>query len=81
MLKITVSVKSDISTVYAYFTQEYLDSMPERGYGPYGKIEKRRCDSWSCFNGDYKRGQEREFIETVASEKYSSYHISWVNCN
>lgn len=84
MIAITESTRSDISTVYAYFTQEAYDSLPDPGEGPYGKLQKRKCDYWSCFNGSYNVGKEREFIAKVESEnpgKYERYHIGWDNCD
>ena len=79
--KISEGQKSDISTVIAYYTPEYYDSLPDPGNGPYGKIEKRKCDSWSCFWGHYNRGEEREFIKSIDCDKYEWFRISWSNCN
>ncbi len=81
MLKISESSKSDISTVYAYYTQTAYDALPDPGMGPYGKLQKPKCKHWSCFNGTYQVGKEREFIESIASDEFSHYHISWENCN
>ena len=71
---------SDISTVYAYYTEEYMKNDPQF-YGPNGTGYQKKCDSWTCFSGDYKIHKEREFIDTVDCDKYSSFKISWSNCN
>jgi hypothetical protein len=74
-IKITESRPSDISTVIAYFVN------PTERY-PNGEWIK--CDTWSCYDGDYKLGQEREFIagiESVSPGVYSHYHIGWCDCN
>ena len=83
-MKITESTKSDISTVYAYFTEEAYKALPDPGFGMYGQRQKPKCDYWSCFNGTYRVGHEREFIEKIEREnpgKYSQYHIGWSNCD
>lgn len=80
-VKITESVKSDISTVIGYFTDEYFENNPEY----YGGGSRVKCHTWSCFGtGDYQVRKEREFIEEVAAKnpgKYAAFHISWSNCN
>jgi hypothetical protein len=74
-IKITEGVCSDISTVIAYFANP-------TEYWPNGQL--KMCDTWSCFNNEYKLHNEREFIHIVDAAnpgKYSSYHISWSDCN
>ena len=75
MLKISESTRSDISTVYAYFTN------PTEKHGN-GSL--KMCDHWSIFSHDYPNDGERDFIAKLDSEnpgKYSSYHIGWSDCN
>lgn len=72
-MRITESAGSDISTVYAYLTVP--DVHPSGG--------PKFCDVFSCFNGTYQRGKEREFITQLNTDnpgKYSHYHIGWSSC-
>ena len=74
----------DISTVFAYFTKEAYDALPDPEMGKYGKPEKAKCDHWSCFDGSYLVNHEQEFIKMIDKinpGKYSHYIISWTNCN
>ena len=73
--QITEGNRSDISTVYAYYT------VPTERYGNGSLI---MCDAWSVFNGYYELGKEREFIAEIEVKnpgKYSSFHIAWVDSN
>ena len=75
---------SDISTVFAYYTQETYDALPDPGVGPYGALQKPKCDFWSAMGDSYKLGHERQFIaeiEALNPGKYGSYRISWSDCN
>jgi len=41
-------------------------------------------ESYTCFNGTYKVGHEREYIawlDAANPGRYSSYKIYWSNCN
>lgn len=78
--QISETIRSDISTVIAYYTEEYMKSDPQF-YGKNGTGYQKKCDTWSCFNGDYKVGKEHEFIDTIDSDKYAQFRISWSNCN
>jgi hypothetical protein len=72
---ITEARKDDISTVYAYYAN------PTEKY-PNGQLIRAR--SWTEFNHDYKRDQEREFIKELHEKNpgvYSYYHIAYDNCN
>lgn len=67
----------DISTVYAYYTAEEKE------------IHGKYCEWWTEFGhptgtAPYGRGEERKFIEAVEANnpgRFSSYLISWSNCN
>jgi hypothetical protein len=75
MPKITETPRSDISTVYGYLTEP-----TERT----GNGQLKMSDYWSCFGNDYPLGYERSFIAEVERNnpgRYSSYHISWTDCN
>lgn len=74
-IQITEATPSDISTVIGYL------SNPTEMY-PNGQVKK--TDSWSVFDHQYEWGKERDFIASVVAanpDKYSSFHISWCNCN
>lgn len=76
-LIITEAHRDSISTVYAYF----VNPVAQQGF-PNGRLIL--CDWWSCFNGDYTRGKEREFIAKIEAKNpglYASYHIGWSDCN
>lgn len=65
---------NDISTVYAYFAEPMC--VTECYY--------RINESFSCFTGDYRVGQEREFIESLDRAnpgKYAEYRIGWSDSN
>lgn len=82
--QITETQRSDISTVIAYYTPAAIEALPDPGVGRYGQIKKRICATFSCFNGDYKVGSEREFIAELEAKEgklYTAYHISWCDCN
>jgi hypothetical protein len=68
------SPRRDISTVYGYLWQEELH---ENG-------RPKMSDSFTCFNGDYSVGSEREFIATLiekSPDRYHSFRIMWDSCN
>lgn len=74
-LIITEAHRNSISTVCAYFITPTVNS-------PNGQV----CigDWWSCFNGDYTVGKEREFIAEIEAKNpglYTSYHIGWSDSN
>lgn len=74
MLKITEDRKNDISTVLAHLTvsETWPGGMP------------KHVDTFSCFNGHYRIGEEREFIAKLNEEnpgRYSHFHISWCDSN
>ena len=79
-IKITEDTGSDISTIIGHYA--VIDENVRHGNTPKGSVKV--CDTWSCFDGLYERGKEREFIKAIDFAypgKYKHFHISWVNCN
>jgi len=73
MLKITEDKANDISTVIAYY------AVPVQG--PH---YLKKCETFSCFDRVYRRGDEREFItrlDAAQPGRFTHYHISWSDSN